>query len=137
MPKSADGFHDFVRELFEEMGPITVKHFFGGGGVYAEGLMFAMTADDGVYLKADDALKTELKAQGCGPFIWEPQSGPRAGERIALGYWRLPDAALDDPQLAALWGRKALKVAKAASKKAPAKKAPKKSAKAALKSSKR
>ena len=113
MPKSADSFHDFTRELFAEMGPITVKHFFGGGGVYAGGVMFAMIADDAIYLKADETLQAELKTEGCGPFIWEPQTGPRAGERIALGYWRLPDAALDDPQLAAELGRKALKVARA------------------------
>jgi DNA transformation protein len=33
-----------------------------------------------------------------------------------MGYWRLPDAALDDPDLAAQWGRKALAVAKAKAK---------------------
>ena len=109
----ADSFHDFARELFEGLGPISVKHFFGGGGVYAEGLMFAMIADDAIYLKADGALKAELTKEGCGPFIWEPKAGPRAGERVELGYWRLPDAALDDPQLATEWGRKALNVARA------------------------
>ena len=30
-----------------------------------------------------------------------------------MGYWRLPDAALDDPEEAAAWGRKALAVAQA------------------------
>ena len=110
---AANGFHDFARELFAGIGPINVKHFFGGGGVYAEGLMFAMIADDAIYLKADAALKAELTAEGCGPFIWEPKTGPRAGERVELSYWRLPDAALDDPQLACEWGRKALMVARA------------------------
>lgn len=111
-----DSFHDFVQELFAGLGPVQVKRMFGGAGGYADGVMFLLIADDAIYLKADDALKAELKAEGCGPFIWIPDSGPRAGERVEMGYWRLPDAALDDPELAAEWGRKALTVAKAKAK---------------------
>lgn len=109
---AADGFHDFVRELFAGLGPVQVKRMFGGAGVYADGVMFALLADEVIYLKADDALKASLKAEGCGPFIWSPANGPRAGEKVEMGYWRMPDAALDDPELAAEWGRKALAVAK-------------------------
>jgi DNA transformation protein len=89
-----------------------------------------LLADDTIHIKTDDVLKAELREEGSGPFVWEPQSGPRKGEKLDLGYWRLPDAALDDPDLAVEWGRKALAIAKAkASAKAPkAKKAVKKAA---------
>lgn len=115
----ADSFHDFVRELFAGLGPIQVKRMFGGAGVYADGVMFGLLADDTIYLKADDALKAALASEGCGPFVWTPSSGPRAGEKIDMGYWRLPDAALDDPELAVEWGAKALAVAKAKAKAKP------------------
>ncbi|OQW62065.1 MAG: hypothetical protein A4S17_08465 [Proteobacteria bacterium HN_bin10] len=120
---ASDSFHDFVKELFASLGPVQIKRMFGGAGGYADGVMFLLLADDAIYLKADDALKAELREVGCGPFVWEPQSGPRAGEKVDLGYWRLPDSAMDDPDEAAIWGRKALAVAKAAKK-------PKKSVKA-------
>ncbi len=110
---AGDGFHDFVRELFAGLGPVQVKRMFGGAGVYADGVMFALLANDVIHLKVDDAMKVELKAEGCGPFIWTPASGPRAGEQVEMGYWRMPDAALDEPELAAKWGRKALAAAKA------------------------
>lgn len=110
---AGDSFHEFVKELFAGVGPVQIKRMFGGAGGYADGVMFLLLADDTIYLKVDDALKTELGAEGCGPFVWEPQSGPRAGEELDLGYWRLPDSALDDPEEAAMWGRKALAVAKA------------------------
>ncbi|MFN3465823.1 MAG: TfoX/Sxy family protein [Terricaulis sp.] len=110
---AGDSFHEFVKELFAGVGPVHTKRMFGGAGGYADGVMFLLLADDTIYLKVDDALKTELGAEGCGPFVWEPQSGPRAGEELDLGYWRLPDSALDDPEEAAMWGRKALAVAKA------------------------
>jgi len=111
---AGESFHDFVRELFAGLGPIQVKRMFGGAGVYAQGRMFALLADDAIYLKADAELKRALAEEGCGPFVWTPSSGPRAGEQIDMGYWRLPDAALDDPELAAQWGAKALAVALAA-----------------------
>ncbi|MGD9965350.1 MAG: TfoX/Sxy family protein [Hyphomonadaceae bacterium] len=123
----ADSFHEFVKELFAGLGPVQIKRMFGGAGGYADGVMFLLLADDAIYLKADDALKAELRAEGCGPFVWEPQRGPRAGERVDLGYWRLPDGALDDPDEAVAWGRKALAVAKSrAAAKKPKRKAVKK-----------
>jgi DNA transformation protein len=121
----ADSFHEFVKELFAGLGPVQIKRMFGGAGGYGDGVMFLLLADDAIYLKVDDALKAELRAQGCGPFVWEPQNGPRAGEKVEMGYWRLPDSALDDPDEAAAWGRKALAVAKAKAKNKSAKKAKK------------
>jgi DNA transformation protein len=112
----ANGFHDFVRELFAGMGPVQVKRMFGGAGIYADGMMFALIADDTIYLKADQALKNELREEGSAPFLWTPQTGLRAGEQIEMGYWRLPEPALDDPEIAAAWGRKALEVARDAAR---------------------
>lgn len=108
-----DGFHDFVRELFGGLDPVQIKRMFGGAGGYADGVMFLLLADDAIYLKVDDMLKAELAAEGSGPFVWAPTKGSRAGEQVEMGYWRLPDSALDDPDEAVIWGRKALAVARA------------------------
>ena len=124
-----DSFHAFVSELFAGLGRVEIKRMFGAAGVYADGLMFGLLAEETIHIKAnDDAMKAALRAEGSGPFVWSPQSGPRKGEHIDLGYWRLPEAALDDPDEAARWGRRALALAKA---KAGAK--PKRKTKAAAK----
>ncbi len=121
---AADSFHEFVKELFAGIGAVTIKRMFGGAGGYADGVMFLLLVNgDAIYLKADEPLKAELRKLGCGPFVWEPASGPRAGEKVEMGYWRLPDSALDDPDEAARWGLKALAAAKAAAKTKPKKKA--------------
>jgi DNA transformation protein len=119
-------FHAFVQELFAGMGSVQIKRMFGGAGGYADGVMFLLLADDTIYLKIDAALKAELGAAGSQPFVWAPQNGPRAGARVEMGYWRLPEAALDDPEEAARWGRKALAVAKSAKRPAKSKAAAKK-----------
>jgi DNA transformation protein len=87
---------------------------FGGAGVYADGVMFGLIAGDTLHLKVDDTLKRDLAAEGSGPFVWRPDSGPKAGQAVEMGYWRLPDAALDEPDLAVAWARRALAVARAA-----------------------
>jgi DNA transformation protein len=105
----------FVVDLFEGVGGVSAKRMFGGLGVYADGVMFALVTGEGsVCIKADDQLKSELKLHGSTPFLWIPPSGPRAGKPVEMGYWRLPENALDDPEEAAVWGRKALAVAQAA-----------------------
>ncbi|MGE0047077.1 MAG: TfoX/Sxy family protein [Hyphomonadaceae bacterium] len=109
----SDPFHDFVSELPEGMGPVTIKRMFGGAGVYADGVMFGLIAGDTLHLKVDDALKAELTQEGSGPFVWEPQNGPRKGERVDMGYWRLPESALDEPGEVVEWAKKALSVARA------------------------
>lgn len=110
---AADSFHEYVKELFAGLGPVQIKRMFGGAGGYADGVMFLLLAADTIHIKVDDALKAELREEGSGPFEWTPQNGPRAGETIDLGYWRLPDRALDDPDEAVVWGRKALAIARA------------------------
>ena len=108
----SNGFHDFVRELFAGLGEVQIKRMFGGAGVYADGLMFALLADETIYIKTDDALKAALADEGSGPFVWTPNKGPRAGESVEMSYWRLPEVALDDPDLAVEWARKALTAAR-------------------------
>lgn len=113
--RGEDLFLTFVPELFEQMGPVRVRRMFGGAGVFAQGRMFALIAEDVIYLKVDEALKARLLAAGStGPFLWKPESGPKAGQTFEMGYWRLPDSAMDDPDDAAKWGKAALKVALAA-----------------------
>lgn len=107
-------FFAFVEEVFAGVGQVRIRRMFGGAGVYAQGAMFALLAEDTIYLKVDDALKTALADAGSAPFIWVPDSGPRKGKPVDMGYWRLPDSALDNPDEATQWGRRALAVAQAA-----------------------
>ena len=40
------GFHAFVVELFAGLGPVRIRRMFGGAGVYAGEVMFALIDDE-------------------------------------------------------------------------------------------
>jgi len=101
----------FAEELFAGLGARS-RRMFGGAGLYAQGVMFALIDDsEAIFLKADAALAADLAAEGCAEWVYTYPSGPKAGQSATMGYWSLPDAALDDPAVACDWGRRALDVA--------------------------
>ena len=46
-----DSFLEFIKDQFSVLGAITIRKMFGGAGIYLEGTMFGLIADDLVYLK--------------------------------------------------------------------------------------
>ena len=82
MVKPPDPFHEFVTELFAPMGPVTIRRMFGGAGVYAAGVMFALLAEDEIYLKVDDALKAELEREGSAPFTFVMKDGKERSNEL-------------------------------------------------------
>lgn len=119
MAKAPDPFHEFVLELLAGTGPISIRRMFGGAGVYQDGVMFALLADDQIFVKADDALRADLSAEGGAPFLYLRSSDARP---IDLGYVSLPSSAMDDPEEAVAWAIRALTVARVAKAKSPPKK---------------
>ena len=111
------GFHDFVLELFEGLGPLRIRRMFGGAGIYAGEVMFGLIDDEIIYLKTDEALKAELQAEGSVGWVYSRAPG----KWEETSYWRLPEAALDDPDEAVSWARKSLAVAEAKAAQKPPK----------------
>ena len=101
-------FRDFLQDLFGALGPIRVKPMFGGAGIYAGELMFAfLDRDETIYLRTDADNRAAFEAAGSQPFRYPLKSG----EEMEIGYWRLPDEALDSADEALMWGRLALEAA--------------------------
>lgn len=94
----------FVTDLFTGLGHITIRKMMGGLSIYADGQIFAVRNAEGqIYLKAKGELADELAALGEKPFSFE-----RDGATRSMGYYTLPGDALDDPDCALDWGRRAL-----------------------------
>ena len=109
-------FGEWVREHFAGLGRLEIKRMFGGAGVYASGVIFALLDDGVVWLKGDAALGEVFEAVGSRQFTFTTKDG----RTMSMSYWTLPETALDDPDEAVDWARRSLTVAvKKASGKTP------------------
>jgi len=95
----------FACELFSGLGPITTRKMMGGLCLYSEGTIFAIVHGDGrIHLKGAAAFGRDLEAAGGRRWTYSRDGG----KQTAMPYWTLPEAALDDPDLACDWARRAL-----------------------------
>ncbi len=108
-------FRAYIEELFAPLGAVRIKPMFGGAGVYADELMFAIIADDVLYFRVDEATEARFREAGSEPFVYKA----RDGRDMVMGYWRAPDDALESPDEAEPWAR--LGIEAAVRKKAEAK----------------
>lgn len=95
----------FVLELFGDLPDVTARAMMGGLAIYSRGQVFCLVAlGERVFLKARGALAEALAAEGSERFEVTRENG-----RVdRMPYWTLPEAALDDPELACAWARRAL-----------------------------
>ena len=99
-------FTDHLAEFFEAFGPVTVRRMFGGHGIYRDGIMFGLVADDALYLKADDGNRAMFESCGLPRFEYAKQ-----GRTITVSYYLAPPEALEDPKILAEWARPAFEAA--------------------------
>ena len=93
-------------DLLEPLGPVSARRMFGGYGIYLDRTMFALVADDTLYLKADDASRAAFVAAGLEPFRYA-----RKGKSYEMSYYAAPEEALEDAELLRDWARKAVDAA--------------------------
>ena len=97
-------------DLFQAFGPITIRRFFGGEGIYTSEVMIGMVFDDLVYLTTDKETRKPFVAEKCKPFKFTKRS---TGEMVSTHWYAVPDRLYDDPDEVARWARAALTVATA------------------------
>ena len=102
MSSSAE-FLEFLEEQMDLFGRVTTRRMFGGAGFYRDGLMFALVADDVLYLKTDNASRSDFESEGLTPFTY----ATRNGQNTIISYHRAPLRCLDDRDEMADWCRKA------------------------------
>ena len=83
-----------IAELFAPVVPVRTRRMFGGLGVYAGEVMFALTFDGEIFLKTTNTTRPDFVAAGSEPFRYKARSRERE-----TGYWRLPAAAFDDEEI--------------------------------------
>ena len=85
----SQSYRDFVFEQLGRVAPVTGKSMFGGVGIYAQDLFFALIAENRLYFKVDDATRPGFEQRGIEPF--RP-----FGEDTAMGYYEVPADVVED-----------------------------------------
>lgn len=99
-PPSAFAAH--VQELLEPFGGVSVRRMFGGYGVFRDGCMFALIADEVLYFRTDDHNRGAYESAGLEPFVYD-----KRGRATVMPYHRAPEEGFDDPDLMLDWARDA------------------------------
>jgi DNA transformation protein len=99
---------DYLRDLFSSFRSVTIRRMFGGAGIYADGVMFALLSSGGtLYLKVDETNEPDFVREGLPPFAPVMKSGKHA----VMPYRQMPDRLFDDPDELAQWAERALAAA--------------------------
>jgi len=91
-------FTEYLSELLTSFGNVTFRKMFGGYGVFRNGVMFALVAEDSLYLKADAQSESAYLARGLQKFEYK-----RGAKTVAMSYFLAPEEALDDPEALPGW----------------------------------
>ncbi len=95
-----------VVDLLQAVGPVYSKRMFGGFGVFLDGLMFGLIADNELYLKVDDQNRERFEMLGLQAFTYHKQGKP-----MQLGYYQAPEEAMESMDLMTEWGAQAFECA--------------------------
>lgn len=102
-------YRTFVLEQLGRCGlRVRGRSMFGGVGVYADELFFALLAEDTLYFKVDDTNRPDFEARGLDPFRPYGEGGE------TMGYFRVAEDLLEDPEELRAWADKAIAVARRA-----------------------
>jgi DNA transformation protein and related proteins len=90
-----------IEEMFQGLGPVTIKRMFGGKGIYHLGRIIAIELRDEMLLKADEQSAPEFASAGASQWVYDG----RKGNPVKMPYWSIPENAYDDPDDMAKWVR--------------------------------
>jgi len=86
----SESFLGFAVEQMSRVVPVRGRKMFGGVGLYAGELFFALIANDTLYFKVDDSNRGVFEEWGMGPFV------PFGDPSHVMQYYEVPIAVLED-----------------------------------------
>ena len=90
---------DWVEEAMAPLGTVSLRKMMGGATLYLDGTIFAIIADDLLWLKADAESNATWDAADCPRFT----VAFRDGKVDTMNYRRAPDDVYDDADALRQW----------------------------------
>ena len=102
----SDEFLNYVLDQLSRWGGVSVRRMFGGAGLYRDGKMFGLIADDVAYLKVDDANRADFVRAGSAPF----NPYPEKNKATVMSYYEIPPEVLENRDELAKWAQGSLDI---------------------------
>jgi DNA transformation protein len=102
----SDEFVDYVIDQLAGWGDVSARKMFGGAGLYCDGTVFGLIADDVAYLKVDDSNRDEFVQAGSSAFQ------PFPDKKMTMSYYEIPADVLENRDLLARWAERSLAIAR-------------------------
>lgn len=109
---NASDYVNYCLEILAPCGAITARAMFGGHGLYRNGLIFGLIADDVLYFKVDSQSQQAYRAYGSTPFTYE-----KNGKTYAMSYYQVPGTVLENTVLLATFVDEACAISRQKKKK--------------------
>ena len=90
--------NEAIHDMFDGLGPVSIRRMFGGKGIYHQGKILALEVDGEILLKADKESAGAFEQAGSTQWVYEGKNKP-----VKMPYWSIPDEALDDPDEMKKW----------------------------------
>ena len=88
----SDEFLVYVLDQLSAWGNVSARKMFGGAGLYRDGKMFGLVAEDVVYLKVAESNRDKFLTAGSSPF------NPFPNSPTVLSYFEIPPDILENPE---------------------------------------
>lgn len=92
-----DSFRDYVLEQLGRVRAVSWRKMFGGVGIYAEGVFFAVIDNDVLFFRTGDGNRGEYERRGMAPFQ------PMGPETKPMAYHEVPGEILENPGELGMW----------------------------------
>jgi DNA transformation protein len=99
-------YADWLQDLLRPLGHIRLRRMFGGYGIYADDLFFALVVEEQLYFKVDTQSRPVFESEGLEEWIYL-----KDGKPVHMNYFRPPEAIFDEEDELLRWGRLALAAA--------------------------
>lgn len=101
-----ESFTSYLRDLFTELGPVSLRKMFGGQGLYHDGVIIGLVIGDELFLKTDAVTRSAFEQAGGAPFTYQGKGKP-----VVMSYLSPPAEAMESAQSMAPWARLAFEAA--------------------------
>ena len=102
----SNDYLDYILDQLSAWGDITARRMFGGAGLYRDGKMLGLVANNVAYLKVDETNKDKFLAAGSLPFK------PYPDKPTTMSYFEIPPDVLENPEDLIAWAKESLSIQK-------------------------